>query len=282
MRAKLKNLYASIAPAVSFEFSYGEKRANYIFYAISALIVCTCFLFGQWPYGPEAIRGSYGNRFFSILFIYMILVSTPVTTIYACLSISREKEKKTLTMLRMSGLTPANIIISKTVVCMAYIAFILLPAAPLIAACPFLGGITFLLIFKGLAILSAAVLLYVSAGIFISVLFKKNYICISFAIAFLLFIHFGFAIIDYLLLDMQALSRRPNYMFFSIFSPVEMWRNFLHSIDAQIIYNYNPHLYKHAIRLTYADSALIYTVLAAAIMFTNIKIFEKYLKWRED
>lgn len=285
MPAALKKIYDSIAPAMIFEFIYRQNHAAYISYAISALIICACFLFGQWPSETEAAANSCGNRFFAIILVCMILISTIISTAHASILIAGEKEKKTLTLLRMSGLSPFEIIASKIAVNICFIALLLLPFAPLLLACPFLGGITYEMMFSGLLTLSAAIIFFTCSGIFISVLFKKNYTCISFTAAFLLFIHFGFFIIDDLLYDKYTTSylfRQTSSKFFSAFSPLEMWKNYFDSISSQLYYNYHPYSHNLILQLSYRESALIYLTAAALTLVLTVKIFERYLKWRED
>jgi ABC-type transport system involved in multi-copper enzyme maturation permease subunit len=284
MLAAAKKIYGSIAPALIFEFIYRQNHA-YVSYSISALTICACFLFGQWPPEAEAAGYSYGNSFFTVIMICMILVSTIVSTAHASILIAGEKEKKTLTLLRMSGLSPLEIILSKIAVNLCFIALLLLPFAPLILACPLLGGITYGIIFRGLLVLSAAVIFFACSGIFISVLFKKNYTCISFAAAFLLFIHFGFFIIDDLIYDKYGSSylfRRSASKLFSAFSPLEMWKNYFDSMNSEIYYNFKPYSHNLILQLSYAESAVVYLTAAVLTTIVTVKFFERYLKWRED
>ncbi len=285
MFAAAKKIYGSIAPALIFEFIYRRNHANYISYSISALIICACFLFGQWPRAAEAAGYCYGNSFFMVILVCMIFISTIVSTAHASILIAREKEKKTLTLLRMSGLSPLEIILSKIAVDLCFIAVVFLPIAPLILACPLLGGITYFAIFRGLFILSAAVIFFASCGIFISVLFKRNYTCISFATAFLLFIHFGLFIIDDLIFDRFTYSHIPGVSasnFFSAFSPVEMWKDFFDSINSEVYYYYRPYSHELTLRLSCVESAAIYLTAAVLTILVTVKFFERYLKWRED
>ena len=116
-------------------------------------------------------------------------------------------------------------------------------------------------------------------------LFKKNYSCISFAAAFLLFIHFGFFIIDDLIFDKYTTSylfRQSTSKFFSAFSPLEMWKNYFDSISSQLYYNFHPYSHNLILQLSYAESAVIYLTAAVLTTIVTVKIFELYLKWRED
>ncbi len=285
MPAALKKIYNSIAPALIFEFIYRQNHASYVSYSISALIICACFLFGQWPPEAEAAGYSYGNSFFTVIMICMIFVSTIVSTAHASILIAGEKEKKTLTLLRMSGLSPFEIIFSKIAVNLCFIALLFLPFAPLILACPLLGGVTYAIIFRGLLVLSAAIIFFTCSGILISVLFKKNYSCISFAATFLLFIHFGFFVIDDLIYDKYGsyyLFRRSATKLFSAFSPLEMWKNYFDSISSELYYNFHPYSHNIILQLSYTESAVIYLMAAALTTIVTVKIFERYLKWRED
>ncbi|HOT75255.1 MAG TPA: ABC transporter permease subunit [Candidatus Wallbacteria bacterium] len=267
-----------------FEFIYRQNHAPLVSYAISALAICGCFLFGQWPYEQEALHNSFGDRFFTVIMVYTIAVATVLATGHAALSISSEKEKKTLTLLRMSGLGPGEIVFSKAAVSLCFTVFILLPAAPLITICPFLGGISGQAILKSLLILFVSLLFYISAGIFISILFKKSYTCIAFATAFLLILHFGFFIIDDAISYASGASyySRHNYRYLSAFSPLEMWRSFFDSIQAAVTPNYKPFSPESYFSLTSGESAAIYFGAAVILFYSGVKIFENYLKWREN
>jgi len=284
MPQRLIKIYESLKPALIFEFVYRQNHAALVSYAISTLAICGCFLFGQWPYEQEALHNSFGDRFFVVIMIYAIAVATIISTGHAALSISGEKEKKTLTLLRMSGLGPGEIIFSKAAVSLCFTVFILLPTAPLMTICPYLGGVSSPTIFKGLMILFVSLIFYISAGIFISILFKKNYTCISFATAFLLILHFGFFIIDDAINYNSGASyySRQNSRYLSAFSPLEMWKNFFDSMQAKITPNYRPFTPESYFNLTSGESAALYFGAALILFFSGAKIFENYLKWRED
>lgn len=284
MPETLRKIYAALSPALIFEFIYRRNHASLVSYSISVLAVCGCFLFGQWPEPDEAAGRHYGSIFFGMILIYMVLVVTVISTAHASLSIAGEKEKKTLTLLRLSGLTPAELIFSKAAVSLCFIAFLLLPTLPLALVCPFLGGISFSAVSHGLSILAVMTVFFVSSGLFISILFKKNYTCISFAAAFLLFIHFGFFVLDDIInyrLDTYNYSRVET-RYFSVFSPVEMWGKFFSSIREPFSYRRGSYRRDYFIDLSCGESAAIYSAAAAAMFFSGVRIFERYLKWRED
>ncbi|EKD69473.1 MAG: hypothetical protein ACD_47C00109G0004 [uncultured bacterium] len=284
MPETFRKIYDALSPALMFEFVYRRNHAALVSYSISVLAVCACLLFGQWPASEEAAGRHYGSIFFGMILIYMILVVTVISTAHASLSIAGEKEKKTLTLLRLSGLTPAEIIFSKAAVSLCFIVFLLLPTLPLALVCPFLGGISFSGVSQGLSILAVMTVFFVSGGLLISILFKKNYTCISFAAAFLIFIHFGFFVLDDLInyrLETYNYSRVET-RYFSIFSPVEMWGKFFSSIREPFSYHRGSYRRDYFLDLSCGESAAIYSAAAAVMFFSSVKIFERYLKWRED
>ncbi len=285
MAETVRKIYDALSPALLFEFIYRQNHAALVSYSISVLAVCGCFLFGQWPAEVDAAGRHYGGVFFAMILVYMIVIVTLIATAHASLSIAGEKEKKTLTLLRMSGLTPAEIIFSKAAVSSCFIAFLLLPLLPLALACPLLGGISYSDVSFGLFILAVMAIFFISGGLFISMLFKKNYTCISFAAAFLLFIHFGFFVLDDIInyrLEAYYYARAET-RYFSVFSPVEMWGKFFSSIREPFSYGRGGYYRRdYFLELSCGESAAIYSASAALIFFASVRIFERYLKWRED
>lgn len=284
MTEAARKLYDSVAPALALEFLYRRSHASLVSYSMGVLTVCGCFLFGQWPSDADAVTRSWGDHFFSMILAYMIVVVTLLATAHASLSIAGEKEKKTLTLLRMSGLTPFEIIISKIAASACFIAYLILPVAPLALACPWLGGISFYSAAKGFAILAVMTVFFISCGVFISILFKKNYTCISCAAAFLLAVHFGFLLLD------EAVNYRVDayyyygktVKYFSTFSPIEMWSDYFESIKApfyggQVYYGQN-----YFVKLDCVEAAALYCAASLLLILTGVKIFERYLKWREE
>ena len=284
MPETVRKIYDSLSPALIFEFIYRQNHSALVSYSISVLAVCGCFLFGQWPADDEAAGRHYGGIFFAMILVYMIIIVTFIATAHASLSIAGEKEKKTLTLLRLSGLTPAEIIFSKAAVSAGFIAFLMLPTLPLALVCPFLGGISYSDISFGLFILAVMAIFFISGGLFISMLFKKNYTCISFAAAFLLFLHFGFFVLDDIInyrLDTYNYARNET-RYFSVFSPVEIWGKFFASIREPFSYGRGSYRRDYFLELSCGESAAIYSASAALIFFASVKMFERYLKWRED
>lgn len=290
---KITSLWENIEPMVRYEFIYRHNYLRYMSYPIGLLVVTTCFLYGQWPSKNEILAETIGDKFFSYMMVIFIMLTTSVGCLHAALSVSTEKEKKTLTVLRMSGVTSFDIIAGKAATSFLFTLFIILPHLPLVLACPFLGGITFTKVFAGLLILAIMTLFYSTSGVILSALVKKNYIATTLAVILLFSVHVGVYFLDFVFFEEY---NRINYgygssgadkiaVFFNL-SPVEIWQAFLWDQSTARDFYYSRKLPSVVIAdlevPTYILIVALYFVATAVLLMFGSRYLERYLRWRED
>jgi len=282
MIGAIRKLAGAIKPVIILEYVYRRNHLHNFSYALSALVVCVCILYGQWPSEAEACSRPMGNIFFSYIFFFMITFSTIIVPLRASMIFTLEKEKNTLTLLRFSGLNAMEIIMSKDFACLIFIAFTLSPLIPFIMACPVFGGISYALVCEGLALLTIFIVFYINAGTALSIMFKKNSAAISAMVLLLLAMHLGsYEIDNYLNKSNLFFDKGYNNKLFAYFSPIEIYMQFF---DKCFFYQ-NPQQIKTYLdgkmQLTYLHGALAYLAASIMLFLANVKFFEKFLKWRE-
>jgi len=287
--SRMWRLWDNIEPMVRFEFIYRHNYVRYISYPIGLLIITSCFLYGQWPNSHDMVVDTVGDKFFSYMMVIFIMLTTSIGCFHAALSISSEKEKKTLTILRMSGMSSFDIIAGKSATSFLFAIFIIFPHLPLVLACPFLGGITFSKVFGGIAILMVMTLFYTTSGVFVSMLAKKNYISIALAIFMLFSVHFGGYFMDYICFseyDNYGYARSTDDAIFYTLSPMEIWQNYLwEQTNSRRFYPTHkiPSLTVAGMEFpAFIIAAIFYLASTFLICGAGTGYMERYLKWRED
>ncbi len=279
MEEKLKKIADSISPLIFIDLIF-ELRKNLtrmiIYYVISVGFLFT-FFFMHNDY-PNAREG-----FFNALIIIACASSALAGGAYATGSIVKEKEKKTLTLLRMSGATGFEIIYGKIISAMVYITMLTSPYLFFSFILTFTNDMDFLKLFGGLFMWTGFTAFYISSGILISILFKKNASANSFFYFFLFAIHFLIYSIDDLFGFRHYYTH--NAKFFSSLSPIEVWYNFSITHRSQSSSSYYP--VNENINIIYgiADYAVItviYIFISILLTIFASNIFEKYLRWREE
>ncbi|HNY09986.1 MAG TPA: ABC transporter permease [Candidatus Wallbacteria bacterium] len=284
MRDRIFKIWENISPFFRYEFVYRHNYMKYLSYPIGLLVITACFLFGQWPTKYELTVDTIGDKFYIYIMVIIIIVSAVIGSLHAAISISSEKERKTLTLLRMSGLSPVEIISGKALNSVMFILLLVLPQLPLLIWCPFLGGISFAKTFMGIAVFLIMTFFYAVVGTSISILFKKNFMATSFTIFIMLFLHFGMYVID------DIFGRGSYYYsnrsaFFSTLSPMEVWNSFFYELYYSGTSYAEPGHFKTTVLEgvpAFYLTVPLYLLVSIFICFFVARNFESYLKWRED
>jgi ABC-type transport system involved in multi-copper enzyme maturation permease subunit len=229
---------------------------------------------------------SLRDGFINALIIIACASSALAGGAYAAGSIVKEKEKKTLTLLRMSGATGFEIIYGKIMSAMIYITMLTSPYLFFSFILTFTNDMDFLKLFGGLFMWAGFTLFYLSSGILISILFKKNASASSFFYFFLFAIHFLIYSIDDLLGFRHYYGYYTyNAKFFSSLSPIEVWYNFSITHRSQASSSY--YAIKENVSIIdgvadYMVITVIYILISILLTIFASNIFEKYLRWREE
>lgn len=283
MEEKFKKTADSISPLIFIDLIF-ELRKNMtrmiIYYVISAFLLFMIF-FMQKNYQQSTREG-----FFNALIIIACASSALAGGSYAAGSIVKEKEKKTLTLLRMSGATGFEIVYGKIISAMVYITMLTSPYLFFAFFLTLTNDMDFLKLFGGLFMWTGFTVFYISSGVLISILFKKNASANSFFYFFLFSIHFLIYSID----DLFGFRHYYNYYaynvkFFSSLSPIEVWYNF--SVTHRLQYSSSYYSVNENVNIIdgvadYAVITAIYILISIFLTIFASNIFEKYLRWREE
>jgi len=283
MGEKIKKIADSISPIIFIDLIF-ELRKNVvriiIYYVISIGSLFTFFLI-QKNYHNDA-RGV----FFDALIIIACASSALVGGSYAAGSIVREKEKKTLTLLRMSGATSFEIVYGKIASAAVFITMLTSPYLLFSLILTFATDMNFLRLAGGIFMWAGFSAFYLSSGILTSILFKKNASAYSFFYFFLFAIHFLIYLIDNLFEFKYYYSYHINSAkFFGSFSPFEVWHNFLATHKFYTMPSYHTIIENTSIIEGIADYIVItaiYILISLLITLFASNIFEKYLRWRQE
>ena len=169
---------------------------------------------------------------------------------------------------------------------MVYITMLTSPYLLFAFILTFTNDMDFLKLFGGLFMWTGFTAFYLSSGILISILFKKNASANSFFYFFLFAIHFLIYSID----DLFGLRNYYGYYthnakFFGSLSPIEVWYNFSithRSQSSSSYYSVNENVNIIDGIANYAVITVIYIFISILITFFASNIFEKYLRWREE
>ncbi|EKD69471.1 MAG: hypothetical protein ACD_47C00109G0002 [uncultured bacterium] len=277
---KVKQIADSLSPLIFLDLLF-ELRKNstrlIIYFLLSAGAIITLF------YMQLSSHASSRDWIFDAMLIITCVISAFMGGSYGAGAIASEKEKKTLTLLRMSGISGFEIIAGKVMSAMIYITTLASPYLILAALIEVFSGFDAARLAGGLFMWLSLTLFYIVSGVFISVLFKKNASASSFLYFFLFALHF----LIYLLDDIAGYRDRFGYYvrdgkFFGSFSPIEVWQNFSSS-------SYHKS-YRGASEIDciiqgvpdYLTITGIYLLISMLITFFTANVFEKYLRWRED
>ncbi len=281
MKKKIKIIADSISPLIFLDFIF-KTRTNptraISYYSISALIIWITFICQHPPSPREG-------------FFYAILFVACATSIigggsYAASSIVKEKEKKTLTLLRMSGITGFELIFGKIAASIIYITCLVIPYFIFAAIIVLINNFSFSMFTGAVFIWCGLTYFYISSGVFISILFKKNYTASSCFYIFMLAVHFIIYFLDEVFISHESYGSYSNRaQFFSSFSPFEILNNFYYShtknSSSQYFYNTPTDSIIPGIG-DYIPIISIYIIFSFMISLFASNILEKYLRWREE
>lgn len=285
MKAFIKSLFGgfdNIKPLIIFELlSWKKSFYNYAFQPMALLLLSAFVIAVNWPYSYSSYGGSSenaGEAFFIYIMMILIITTTVATAFSAAISITTEKEKKTLTLLRMTGLSGMEIILGKAMTTTIYTLVLIMPQVPLLYACPFIGGVSFIKVCMGIFILGVMTYFYSISAVGISMLFKRNYAAVSAVICYVLFINFGLVFLDYFILNIPTYR---NEGCFKYFMPLFIWENFFRgAADARgddfIFDTFGLKIQNYIIIV---GCYILFSWFLTKIIAKN---FEKYLKWREE
>lgn len=279
---RIKQIADSISPLIFLDLLF-ELRKNstrlIVYFLLSAGAIITLF------YMQLSSHDSSREWIFTALIIITCVISAFLGGSYGSGAIASEKEKKTLTLLRMSGISGFEIIFGKIMSGMVYMTTLASPYLVLAALIAVFGGIDIARLAGGIFMWLSLSLFYLASGVFISMLFKKNASASSFLYFFLFALHFLIYILD----DIAGYRDRFGYYvrdgkFFGSFSPIEVWQNF--SISGA---SYNTS-YRGINEINciipdvpdYLTITGIYVLMSMLIIFFAANVFEKYLRWREE
>lgn len=278
---RLKRITDSISPVIFLDFLF-ELRKNatriMIYFLISAGVIITTF------YMQLSAHGDSHEGVFSSLIVIICVISAVIGGTYAAGAIAREKEKKTLTLLRMSGISGFEIIFGKVMSAMIYMLMISSPYLLLAFLVRLFGDFDLARLTGGLFMWLTLTFFYISSGVFISMLFKKNASANSCLYFFLFAQHFLIYLLDEVTGYRERFSHFSyNSKFFSSLSPVEIWQDFF--LSASNNSSYKKTLIEERILTATPDYVVIcgiYLLMSLLIIFFSANVFEKYLRWRED
>lgn len=215
----------------------------------------------------------------------IIMISGACSTLaggaYASSSLSGEKEKKTLTLLRVSGLSSFKIISGKIITVFAFMAAPFAPFALLMLLLPLFGDIGYAKIFGGIYIWTAMTLFFLSLAAFISLLFQKNSVSNSVYYVFLFLLHFMIAIPDSLFFS-RTNDYYFNVKFFASFSPFEIWSSYARHSAIASSYSYRYEINVVENFPDYIFTGAIFLLLALLICMCASNMFESYLRWKGE
>ena len=271
-----------MSPLIFLELLF-ELRKNstrlIIYFLLSAGAIITLF------YMQLSSHESSREWLFTALIVITCVISAFMGGSYGSGAIASEKEKKTLTLLRMSGISGFEIIFGKLMSGMFYMTTLASPYLVLAVLIGLFGGLDIARLAGGIFMWLGLTFFYLASGVFISMLFKKNASASSFLYFFLFVLHF----MIYLLDDIAGYRDRFSYYvrdgkFFGSFSPVEVWQNF--SLSGASSYKSYTGINEINCIIEdvpdYITITGIYVLISMLIIFFTANVFEKYLRWREE
>ncbi|MFH1859670.1 MAG: hypothetical protein ABH870_01455 [bacterium] len=115
-----------------------------------------------------------GKSIFTVLAILQILLVITIPLTFSTTSITLEKEERTYNLLRVTPLTPNDIIMGKLLFSLSYIFLLLIASIPIAFMIPYLGGLSFIQVLKVCVIIMITSMTISLFGIYCSSTFSKS------------------------------------------------------------------------------------------------------------
>lgn len=146
-----------------------------IYLAIASALAMVMYI-GAVVNNPRGQTGTgiVGTGVLVLLISLQLVLVCFITPAFAVGTISGERERKTLDLVRATLITPAQIVIGKLVSAMGYTLLMILATVPLYSVAFLLGGIDLAQVMIALLIILASAFLFTSLGLFVSSRMKSN------------------------------------------------------------------------------------------------------------
>lgn len=160
-------LYLGLLVLILYLSAQAALNANRGFQCING----NCFPTG----GPDILSISTAGRAITHLLILLMLIGVcMIVPALGAGAIAGERERRTLTTLQLTLMTPRSIVVGKMLASLAFVAFLLVATIPLFTVAFWMGGALLADILKGLAMVLVTAVVVAALGLFASAYLRRS------------------------------------------------------------------------------------------------------------